>query len=224
MIFGEGLVAPSAAPSTDWIDDACRSSPGTVGALVPNDFEAHLRIWPPPESDDFWEAYAAVHRAVAAAGERHTSTPDLAWFAIWDGHGWVGGTSVAWSTPPADSAEQRARRAEVARLRAENARRAAAVEAALAELPTVDRPHRRYHVVSGPLAAVGDLRAPDERRWQNPDLWWPDDRSWFVATDVDFWSLYVGGSSAFAADLLDTLPAGIRAQPVSLDTPIEDED
>ena len=30
--------------------------------------------------------------------------------------------------------------------------------------------------------------------WRNPDLFWPDDRRWFIATDVDFWSLYIGGS------------------------------
>ena len=35
----------------------------------------------------------------------------------------------------------------------------------------------------------------------NPDLFWPTDRSWFAATDVDFWSLYVGGSTAFTSEL-----------------------
>jgi hypothetical protein len=51
-----------------------------------------------------------------------------------------------------------------------------------------------------------ELRYPDEDEWRNPDLFWPDDRAWFAATDVDFWSLYVGGSSAFTSDLATRSP------------------
>jgi hypothetical protein len=45
------------------------------------------------------------------------------------------------------------------------------------------------YLVTGAVSAVTDLRQPDSSDWRNPDLFWPDDRRWFVATDVDFWSL-----------------------------------
>jgi hypothetical protein len=30
--------------------------------------------------------------------------------------------------------------------------------------------------------------------WQSPNLWWPDDRAWCVATEIDLMSTYLGGS------------------------------
>jgi hypothetical protein len=45
-----------------------------------------------------------------------------------------------------------------------------------------------------------------------PSFWWADDRAWFVSTDIDSFSTYVGASSAtiarlLADDLLEVLPA-----------------
>lgn len=52
-----------------------------------------------------------------------------------------------------------------------------------------------------PSEALAGLRYPDIDGWKKPDLFWPDDRSGFAATDVDFCSLYVGGSTAFTDEL-----------------------
>ena len=41
------------------------------------------------------------------------------------------------------------------------------------------------------------------RRFQSPALWWPDDRSWFVHTEIDASSTYVGGSEALVSRLVD---------------------
>jgi hypothetical protein len=37
---------------------------------------------------------------------------------------------------------------------------------------------------------------------QSPNLWWPDDRAWVVATEVDYAWTYVGGSRALTERLL----------------------
>jgi hypothetical protein len=37
---------------------------------------------------------------------------------------------------------------------------------------------------------------------QSASLWWPADRAWFVATDIDLVTTYVGGSTACIRDLL----------------------
>ena len=71
----------------------------------------------------------------------------------------------------------------------------------LAAVPRFDLPDRTYYLLQGQLSAMAGLRYPDDDGWKNPDLFWPDDRSWFAATDADFWSLYVGGSTAFTSAL-----------------------
>jgi hypothetical protein len=53
---------------------------------------------------------------------------------------------------------------------------------------------------------------------QAPSFWWPEDRAWFVSTDIDSTSTYVGGSS----ELIDRLLAddGLEGFPAALDDPI----
>lgn len=54
-------------------------------------------------------------------------------------------------------------------------------------------PQRAYYLFRGPLEAVPAL-ASAGTPWGAPNLWWPDDRSWCVATDIDLDSTYVGGT------------------------------
>jgi hypothetical protein len=62
-------------------------------------------------------------------------------------------------------------------------------------LPLVRVPHRQYYLFTGPL---GRTRRPFRfDAWdQSPSMWWPADRAWFVATEVDGYSTYVGGTAA----------------------------
>jgi hypothetical protein len=53
---------------------------------------------------------------------------------------------------------------------------------------------------------------------QSPTLWWPDDRAWFVATDIDYPWTYIGGSTELideplADDRLEVLPARLTDKP-----------
>jgi hypothetical protein len=68
--------------------------------------------------------------------------------------------------------------------------------------PKLDLPHRRYHVFAGPingaLTSFGVVPVHD----QSANLWWPADRAWCVATEVDLAWTYVGGSQACIASLL----------------------
>jgi hypothetical protein len=56
-------------------------------------------------------------------------------------------------------------------------------------------PDRPMVLLGGPLRAAG--RAFSRQAWPpSASLWWPDDRTWCVATDIDLQSTYVGGSAA----------------------------
>ena len=87
-------------------------------------------------------------------------------------------------------------------------------ETQLHDSPTVTRvsvPQRSHLLLRGPL---GDIDALFDRLGhQSPNVWWPDDRAWFVATEIDLAWTYVAGSApavdAVLADGgLEALPAG----------------
>ena len=224
MIFGDRVRAAGTVEPTRWIGRSCRGDWGTVGGLVPNRYESLVRVHPPaPGPGDWWSTYRDLYEIVASIGQRHTSSPHRAFFAIWEGHGFGTATShVAWRDPPVDDEDRRARDSERTRLREEDRGRNAAIGTALGQVPSFDRPGRTYYLVEGPVMAVSELRYPGGDGWRNPDLFWPDDRRWFVGTDVDFWSLYVGGPSGFIAELARSIPT--RAEPVVLDLPLAIED
>jgi hypothetical protein len=75
-------------------------------------------------------------------------------------------------------------------------------------------PNRNYGLYGGPIdLALTSVDGP----WnsQSPNLWWPEDRSWCVATEVDYAWTYVGGSRMLIGALLgDDL---LEAMPVHLD-------
>jgi hypothetical protein len=80
---------------------------------------------------------------------------------------------------------------------------------------------RNYLVFTGPIDAIFSLGEIGYPAFQSPNIWWPEDRAWCVATDVDSDSTYVGGTDECIQALLDNpdleaLPAGIedRIDPV----------
>jgi hypothetical protein len=224
VIFGDALRPAAATAPANWIGPALRGSIGTVGALVPDSYSSILRIHaPPPIPGDWWSTYRELYERVAEIGAGHTSRVDRAWYAVWEGHGFdTAATRVAWWNPASDDAEGRAREAERARLRDADRRRNAAISAGLRQVPRFDLPDRTYYLMEGPVGAVAGLRDPASGRWRNPDLFWPDDRRWFVATDVDFWSLYVGGDTELIADLADGVATPTEAVAPSHQLVIED--
>jgi hypothetical protein len=154
----------------------------------------------------------------------HTATPDRCWFCLWDGWGWVHGSPsvgvlVARDTRgPAEPAEPMI---EVP----------PAFSAEILDGPRVSLPGRDYILLAGPLAAAGDLGwrvgellsvahpnddfDPDEFEPQSPSIFWPEDRAWCVATEIDLDSTYVGGSRELIEALLgdprfETWPAGLQ--------------
>jgi hypothetical protein len=77
--------------------------------------------------------------------------------------------------------------------------------------PRVQLPGRDYLLFVGPLAAVPSL--VDAQEGRTPNLWWPDDHAWCVASEIDLPWTYVGGSAALIAGLL--ADARVEAQPAS---------
>ena len=64
----------------------------------------------------------------------------------------------------------------------------------LSRISRLAMPNRNYLLLTGDSSSLGELKYPGSDQWRNPDLVWPDDHAWFIGTDVDFWSLYIGSS------------------------------
>ena len=56
-------------------------------------------------------------------------------------------------------------------------------------------PGRDYLLFCGPIDAIKAFLARDGPFWgDSPNIWWPEDRAWCVATDIDLYDTYVSGS------------------------------
>jgi hypothetical protein len=77
--------------------------------------------------------------------------------------------------------------------------------------PRVELPWRTYVLFAGPLAAVPAM--VEAHDGYTPNLWWPDDHAWCIATEIDLPWTYVGGSAALIAEVL--ADPRLEAQPVS---------
>jgi hypothetical protein len=126
-------------------------------------------------------------------------TSGRCWLCLWDGWGWDS-ESVAYVSFTAGSAPN-------GELPAELMPRDP-VPADIRRGPRAVLPAREYFLYTGPLAAA---LAFAEEREQTPSLWWPADRSWCVATEIDLPWTYVGGPESLIAEIL-AAPA-LEAQP-----------
>ena len=55
-------------------------------------------------------------------------------------------------------------------------------------------PGRDYLLFRGPIDAVMSFLVREDHFWgYSPNIWWPEDRAWCVATDIDLFDTYVGG-------------------------------
>ncbi|MGY1641112.1 hypothetical protein ACI782_08250 [Geodermatophilus sp. SYSU D00703] len=194
-----------------WVEAALRGAdPATVAALVPPVFAAYARVFHPAvrydglvDVDVSWTAVAAANGTVAH--------PLMQWGSVTGSMDYFGedNQTPLWDDAPA-----------MGHLPEHVATRLAAVLrehtttpgdcwfglsthwADTSPAPRLELDRRAYWLLQGPveLAAANLLTEPSS---QSANLWWPADRAWFVATDIDLVTTYVGGSAACVTDLLD---------------------
>ena len=128
-----------------------------------------------------------------------TSTPESCFFGVWEGYGQFhsGGRAYFYKSgksgsmkldPPADIGK------------------AQRIESVL---------HLKYLLYSGPLSTV---MAFIDHWSHSPNLWWPEDRRWCVATDIDLPSSYIGCDARCLEALLRH--ASLEASPIDYDAPV----
>ncbi|GAA4115680.1 hypothetical protein GCM10022249_18210 [Enteractinococcus coprophilus] len=226
--------------AADWI--AAQLAPfdeGTVRSVIPEGFESHTRLLHPvqkgeelvrwshvaawsqmPVTNDVqfhdialprqrpagpapWDSAGPTEGALDASDaahlvstlREHTTSPEHCWFALWDGYGWddaarfelIGeGAPAHQSAPPIDP-----------------------VPIEVRDGPRVELPERTYLLYTGPVEAA--LLFLEEYQ-QTPNLWWPADHSWCVASEIDLAWTYLAGpvslvDQVLADHTLEALPA-----------------
>ncbi|WP_222195619.1 hypothetical protein [Modestobacter italicus] len=205
-----------------WIEAALTPTSGsaTVAALVPPVFDAHARVLPPTYEREAPHRRHRWSEIAAATGVPLTSATRFAEL--------VGG-SRRWGKPSDGGLDAR-ETATLARVLGDFTRTPAEAFFCLWEgygLPETEAwtdrpmrvrtPHRAYHLLTGPVAAAPVLPTPVE--WRCASLWWPADRAWLVATEIDGYLTYVGGSRA-AIDAVLTAP-DLDAVAVQPSTPLD---
>ena len=85
-------------------------------------------------------------------------------------------------------------------------------------VPRVRTPGRDYLLFRGPLETV--MSFIDTPGWmQSPNIWWPADRAWCMATEVDLFDTYIGGSEACIEAILKR--ADLESFPTTLDARVD---
>jgi len=72
--------------------------------------------------------------------------------------------------------------------------------------PRVHHPGRNYLLLEGPLTAalqLGDRHPGSFIEPQSPNICWPQDHAWCLASEIDFDSTLVGGSTEMVNDILN---------------------
>ena len=154
----------------------------------------------PPESGNLPSALLTVACAVLA---EHTATPEHCWFCLWNGYGWLHPTTsspLVWK--PAGAFEG----PDAPLHNTPDATPQSLVLPAIVHNgPCVEFPQREYLLFEGPLEAAAEIG------WnmrgghfipQSPNLFWPDDHAWCVASEIDLFCTLVAGSDALAESLL----------------------
>jgi hypothetical protein len=120
----------------------------------------------------------------------HTGTPGHCLFALWEGWGLLNGSGMTLTLGPEGSSTRPLPRAFTDEEWA---------------APRLELPARSYLLLAGPLDAAHALAehaTAGVPSTQSPQLIWPDDRAWCLASEIDLDSTVVGGTRALVDAVL----------------------
>ncbi len=111
-------------------------------------------------------------RKLAALLFQFTDTPEQCYFGVWEGYGqYSGGTTL---------------------LTSDGSGRPLPTPSDIRKAQRIRGCGRNYLLYTGELRDISGFYT--NFRSEPPNIWWPADRAWFVATDIDLDSTYIGAS------------------------------
>ncbi|MBG0832594.1 hypothetical protein HS041_33395 [Planomonospora sp. ID67723] len=214
----------------DWVVAAVREfDDNNVGCLVPPVFAAYARVFHPAYRGEGENPREVPWAEVAGANGR-LAHPAMQWPAITGSWRFVYDDDQPglWDHPPVEGSLPVRQAAQLAELLAAHTATPERCWFAVwdgfgnlnlpvedGKIPRVEMPARPMLLLSGPLSAAAT--SLDATSWcdQRASLWWPEDRAWCVATDVDLMTTYVGGTEECVTAL--TADGGLEAMEIGVD-------
>lgn len=210
-------VERNTAPAT-WIETALARAPwATVAALLPDGFDAYVRVLHPARR---WSG-ELVRWAEVASFNGSVAHPLMQFERIAELHD-MNATPAWGERPRIGRLPDEVGSALVNHLRGATATPGTCwfciwagyggLREQLRRSALVKTPHREYFLLRAPIDVAPTLST--NLRTDGPNIWWPEDRAWCVATEVDLDSTYVAGSSRLVQDVmrdrnLEAVPAGL---------------
>lgn len=176
----------------------------SVLSIVPDGFAAYARVFH-PAGDLRWADVAAAAGRVAHPAMQWNAITGADYYAL-EVPGLFGERPAEGAMPPGVArvlAEVLARHtgSSICWFAAWEGWGGSHATGPFASAPAFEPPHRRYVLARGAVAdateSVGFGPAD-----QTANLWWPEDRAWCVATEVDLVTTYVAASEDAVAELL----------------------
>ncbi len=213
--------------SADWIVASVRNFEYDVGSLLPVTFDTYARVLHPASRNTETGTTVDVAWSAVAAANGRIAHSAMEWVAItgdWRFEQQATQPGV-WDAPPSTGSLPPRTAASLAGMLASFTATPSECWFVVWEgygdtpfqpgtVPLIAMPQRKMALLRGPLHAVATAFA--SIGWpESPSLWWPDDRSWCVATDIDLMSTYVGGSARCIDALLGD--GRLEAYPVTVD-------
>jgi hypothetical protein len=193
----------------DWYvhDDA---PPVLRANLGPTGLESYVRVLhaeSSPGEGDRWEGHLddELLTALCEVLARHTTTSGECFFALWEGYGQIhGGDAVGFLVRFSGSPRWPGR---IFTKEKPPPPVPPAFPVAVMDGPKLNLLGEDHFLFTGPLGDAGEWGAASygpgvPRQINSPNLMWPQDRAWFVTTNIDSTWTGVGGTEALIEDLL----------------------
>ena len=189
-----------------WIAEQIHGFGHDVGSIIPEGFARYARVFHPArrlnDQTNSNPGYQAVRWSDIAASNGTVMHPEAQFEAISGADPWHNHQPGLWDTAPQVGElphDVAARLVDVLGRQTSTPQRCwFCVWEGWGGLPSpsqdrVRLPQRNYLLAAAPISAT--LGAFERIGAPGPSLWWPDDRAWIVATEIDHRWTYVGGST-----------------------------
>lgn len=211
----------------DWIRESLAprvpfsENPVTIGIVIPTGFESYVLVHHTGPGDIHGGLGNETLETLSEILSTFTSTPEVCFHALWEGQGWMhpGGTAVLTKVKypklhrflhPIGIRIGRRRTIRIRRPNRNQVHSLGHLQShtlpeGIMDATRFDLPNRGYLLMRGPLAEAKNIGwiFSESFHTQSPNLLWPLDRQWILATEIDFNVTLIGGSEALISSILN---------------------
>ena len=209
----------------DWIREsldpwvAFSEIPVTIGIVIPKGFESYVLVRHTGTGDHHGGLGNETLQTLVEILSNFTTTAQDCFFALWEGYGWMHPGSIAIYKPSQHPKLHRFFRPISIRFGARRFRRRFRTQVqsldhleshtlpeGIMKAERFKLPNREYLLMRGPLSEARKIGwiFSESFHPQSPNLLWPSDRCWILATEIDFNVTLIGGSESLVEAILNT--------------------